>query len=149
VGGAIPEGSALSKCNLAFMGYDCHVVDEAGKELPDAENRYLRRNIFSMGPLRDELERLEMGFYSNVPPWPKPPCTEEEMAKWLRATFNESPGIALHKCCSNDGYIVTALECKTALAIWERAGSPMPEVFYDDFIPFLREAAANGGFGVY
>jgi len=27
------------------MGYDCHVVDETGKELPEADNRYLRDTI--------------------------------------------------------------------------------------------------------
>ena len=132
------------------MGYDLHVIDgeEQPLETTYEDNRYFRRNIFGMGPLRDALAELGMGFWSNVPEYDKG-WTEAQGRDWLRSTFNESPGIALHKCCSNDGWIVTALECKTALVLWERAGKPMSEAFGDDFIPFLQEAAANHGFVVW
>lgn len=70
----------------------------------------------------------------------------------------EIPGIPIHKVAgSNDGWHVTREEAKSALLIYERAladGKTRPEVFGsgidgadgDDFIHFLRRAAAHDGF---
>lgn len=62
----------------------------------------------------------------------------------------EIPGIPTHKVAgSNDGWHVTREEAKSALLIYERAiaaGKAHPEIFSDDFIPFLRTAAEHDGF---
>lgn len=138
------------------MGYDLHVCDGAGDTLETdyEDDLYFRRNMFGMGPLRDQLEmvsdgQMTMGYWSrSEPPFPRG-GNDDDVIAWLRATGDERPGIPLHKLCSNDGWWVTGAECRSALDIWERAGSPMPEEFRDDWIPFLQAAAKNGGFRTY
>jgi hypothetical protein len=138
------------------MGYDLHVCDDDGAavETNYEDDLYFRRNIFSMGPLRDAMEAIgvgdaTMGYWPvSDPEWPTDP-DEEELDNFLRAARDERPGISLHKLCSNDGWWVTAMECRTALDIWERAGMPAHDEFRDDWIAFLRQAAKNGGFRTF
>lgn len=64
----------------------------------------------------------------------------------------EVPGIPLDKFCSNDGWHVTKVECRSALDIYwkaREAGTPHPDAFRDDFIPFLTHAAEADGFEVF
>ena len=134
------------------MGYDLHVCDDTGEPLATdyEDDRYLRRNIFGMGPLRDVLENLDIGYWPAGAGKSYPQGGDEaDVMDWLRDTRDERPGIPLHKLCSNDGWWVTAAECKSALQLWESLGSPVAEEFRDDWIPFLRAAAANGGFRTY
>lgn len=64
--------------------------------------------------------------------------------------ISDIPGIPVHKICySNDGWHVTQLECEAALGIYRAriaAGDAHPEVFYDDFIPFLELCSRHEGF---
>ena len=143
----------------------------------DNDPGYFRRNIWGMGNLRKALESIGMGFWAagldgqfpsfeDVPEYPQgdghwggewedDPLSDEAKAydaanlAVLRNQFDERPGIPLHKTCDNSGWWITEHECAAALDIWERAGSPMPESFYTDFIPYLRLAAQHGGFRVY
>jgi hypothetical protein len=138
----------------------------------DEAGCYFRRNIFGMARLRERLVELGLAYepaggHVKRDEWPDPPepyeqhfddgepLTPEALAyaeanlAVLKAPRDERPGIPLHKLGSNDGWWVTAAECRSTLQLWERAGSPMPEEFYDDFIPFLRKAAAHGGFRVW
>ena len=153
------------------MGYDLYVCNSDGSVINEEPAQdapvsmfgpvvyqplyYLRRNIFGMDPLRDALrsvrhEGLSMGYWASyTPEFPGATATEEEVLRWLRATGDETPGIPLHKLCSNDGWWVTAPECHSAFSIWQRAGYPDQEDFRDDFIPFLCTAATLGGFRVY
>lgn len=134
------------------MGYDLHVCDSTGEPLETTyeDDLYFRRNIFGMGPLRDALERLDIGYWPMGGDVPFPTDGDaHDITHWLRDTRDERPGIPLHKLCSNDGWWVTAAECKSALQLWEAKGSPTDEEFRDDWIPFLQAAAANGGFRTY
>ena len=139
------------------MGYDLHVCDSDGEALQTnyEDDLYFRRNIFGMGPLRDAMGevtdgKVTMGYWARgaAPDFPTN-GTEHEVMWWLKTSRDESPGIPLHKLCSNDGWWVTVPECMSALAIWERAGTPQLHEFGDDWIPFLRAAVKNGGFRTY
>lgn len=104
-------------------------------DMYEDDERYLRRNIWGMQLLREALLDLGMAYDTGFPTWPEPSVFE--------------PGIPVHKLCSNDGWHVTAVECLSALIIWERRGKPMPEEFMDDVIPFLQAAARRDGFEVW
>lgn len=144
---------------------------EAAFRAQDEAHCYLRRNIWGMGPLRDLLVMHGMAYHAaNPPAWEDfpdrigdehfddnyEPVTEEgqlyakRVMKILRDTGDERPGIPVHKLSDNSGWWVTKAECVSALQMWERAGCPQhDEIFRDDVIPFLRQAAAHGGFRVY
>ncbi len=147
---------------MIAIGYDCE-VEETGT--------YLRRNVWAMGRVRHDMATLGMGFdhytWDEVPSFPKTypgedhfdddgdPVTDEarvyeEACEVARKWRPEHPGIAMHKLSSNDGWLVTEEECREALKAYQAAGSPeLPGSFGDDWIPFLREAAHNGGFRVW
>lgn len=147
-----------------------YVCDDKGETLDMSwddkvdQNLYLRRSMGSQGPLRESLALVGMGFhakgYDQEAAWPKPPLYNGEpdyddpdfvaaVAFRLKHSYDERPGIPLHKLCMNEGWWVTQVECESALALWKRAGRPMLSEFRDDLIPFLRQAAANGGFRVF
>lgn len=138
------------------MGYDLYVCDRNGEMLHTnyEDDLYFRRNIFGMGPLRQAMESIGDGevtmAYWAVSDlvWPQNP-DEQQLLDFLRATGDERPGIPLHKLSTNDGWWITDVECRSALDIWERAGSPMVDEFRDDWVPFLQAAAKNGGFRTY
>ena len=138
------------------MGYDLYACDSDGNTLPTnyEDDLYFRRNMFGMGPLRDAMGevtdgKVTMGYWARgQAEWPTG-GTDNEIRYHLRATRDESPGIPLHKLCSNDGWWITVPECLSALAIWERAGMPEVHEFRDDWIPFLQAAAKHGGFRTY
>ena len=76
------------------------------------------------------------------------------MRERVRDRRGAGKGIAVYKLCnSNDGWWVTKEECQEFLDLWEAAGKPVVDDFgsgpYEDTIPFIRAAAANGGFRVY
>ena len=149
------------------MGYDMYVCTEDGDALETnyEDNNYLRRSIGTQGPLREALAQVGMAFYAagydDSAPWPKAPDLPNGEKDWenpeyqaavahrLKHSFDERPGIPLHKLCMNEGWWVTQVECRSALQLWERAGCPTPDDFHDDVIPFLQNAASHGGFRVY
>lgn len=129
---------------------------------------YLRRSMGNQGSLRAALLDTRMGYEAvgkpTFPDWPGDehfdsrdysPVTEQgqqyrvAVQHTLRSTFDERPGIPLHKLCSNDGWWVTAAEVRSALAMWELAGQPYHPGLRDDVLPFLNKAAENGGFRVH
>lgn len=151
------------------MGYDMYVCDREGNALKTnyEDDNYLRRSMGSQGPLRNALESAGMGYWPvKEPEFPAYPgdvhfdenyapidevgrTYRQTVAELLVKVFDERPGISLHKLVMNEGWWVTQVECATALQLWERNERPMPEDFRNDLIPFLRQAAANGGFRVY
>ena len=144
-----------------------HVCNNEGDILDTnyEDDLYLRRSMGSQGAFRNALEEAGMGFwavgYDDSVPWPKAPVLPNGELDWenvqyradvthrLTHSFDERPGIPLHKLCMNEGWWVTRVECVTALDLWDRNGKPMPEDFRDDVLPFLVQAAKNGGFRVY
>jgi hypothetical protein len=161
------------------MGYDMSTVDENGNSVRDCEDpehgeHYWRRNIGGGGAQAQRLVDAGMGYWSGPPPgvtWPEiegaefgeydddlehaPPLNEaanEQLAAtmaYLKATWDERPGIAVYKLCNtNDGWWVTKAECESALKLWEQAGKPEVDN-YGDTIPFLRAGADHGGFRVW
>ena len=149
------------------MGYDMYVCDDEGQSLDTnyEDDLYLRRSMGSQGAFRNALQEAGMGYwavgYDDKAPWPEAPVlpngeTEYDNAEYRAAvnhrlthSFDERPGIPLHKLCMNEGWWVTRIECATALDLWDRHGQQMPEDFRDDVLPFLAAAAKNGGFRVY
>jgi hypothetical protein len=158
------------------MGYDMYVVDDKGETIPDlGDAGYWRRALGSGYRQAKRLEEAGMGSWgmeqlfqeAEAQGFPKRPETvewsdrednyvgegAEEYRKVLLAYLSDRRGapmgIALWKLCNtNDGWWVTKEECQEALAAWEAAGQPEVDD-YDDTIPFLRVAAAYGGFRVY
>lgn len=160
------------------IGYDMHAVDENGLNVrgcdnPEHGDHYWRRSIFGGHPQAVRLVEAGMGYWPlcDKPPWPEvkgaefgeydddldecPPLNDAAREQlrlneaYLKATYNEAPGISVYKLCdSNDGWWVTKLECESALKLWEQAGKPAVDE-YGDTIPFLRAAAAHSGFRVW
>src|SRR5262245_58702825 len=119
---------------------------------PTHGDHYWRRSIFSGGSQAEPLVEAGMAYWPRanfrVPAkWPEdkeaefgeydedtdecPPLNEAarnlraEMDTYLKATYDERPGIAAYKLCqSNDGWWVTKAECESALKLWEAAGKP-------------------------
>lgn len=155
------------------MGYDMYVRGAA----KDADDGYLRRNIFGMHPTVEAMVTLGMAFWSPSPGFPKSPEPYEEHIRWddqveddvpvtaegqtyverlasALSTHGEcrTPGIPSHKFTSNDGWHVTREECEQALAVYDKAigdGATHPDLLRDDVIPFLRCAAQHDGFEVH
>lgn len=150
------------------MGFDMSVVDDKGNEL-DVENGYWRRSIWSGGTQAQRLVDAGMAYWSTgeQEPFPQMPESvewddegnavgpgaeeyEKALLAHLRKTYDERPGIAAYKLCgTNDGWFVTKEECQSALQLWEAAGCPDVDNGVGDTIPFLRCAAAYGGFRVW
>lgn len=148
------------------MGYSMQVVDEDGRPVPGVE----RWDCAMAGGCRlaDLLIGAGMAYWphgeAKMPDMPmfydddQDPLTgdsvvpEHRAVEWsyLRATWDERPGIAAHKLCrTNDGWWVTRAECESALKLWERAGEPPVVDRLGDVLPFLRAAAEYEGFRVW
>lgn len=129
---------------------------------------YFRRSLRGGGRLADQLEHHGLGYWPDVPPWPElgergdgfwdltsaeqfEACPQ--LKEHLTATYSETPGIALHKIAgSNDGWIITALEYRSMLGMFDE----LPEAarrdllapdspFGPDFHAFAKACAASGG----
>lgn len=164
------EGNTVDEARLPEYDPTDSASMEAAWSAQDQSHCYLRRNIWGMGTLRQALVDAGMAYEAANPTrWDDfpaslgdehydenwNPVTEEaklrqkQTMEVLRRTGDEQPGIPLHKLGDNSGWWVTEHECRSALHLWQEAGAPTPECFYDDLIPFLRQAAAHGGFRVY
>jgi len=139
------------------------------------EHVHLRRGyVAGTEALRRALVELGMAFDTLVPQFPDSshldrtdfrddqPVTdrarrylqqrEQVLTDHGTGTGDYQPGIASHKLYSADGWHVTDTECTQALAAWEaatRAGARASAALGADVIPFLRTAAAFGGFRVH
>lgn len=91
---------------------------------------------------------------------------KEAHSAHLSAHSNDAPGIAIHKLCSNDGWIVTPDECNSALEVYARAfprelSDEAKEIinatqeggessnYWNQWLAFLASSANHGGFRVY
>lgn len=138
-------------------------VTVAYDELNRADVAYFRLNIWGMSRCRNHMYEYGMCYVSQGPrsdEWPAYPedaaegsieMLEYELAhaKLVSRPGGEMPGIPDHKLGSNDGWLVLPLECETAVEQWEKAGSPKPEEWFEEWVNFLREAAKHGGFKVH
>lgn len=114
-------------------------------EIDRANVSYFRLNIWGMARYRDTMEAVGMGYWpEDYPDWPKPEafgitgadldihrghvegeltdiqvkgCEDfEREIEYVRSAHpGETPGIPLVKFTSNDGWHVTAVECRSAL----------------------------------
>lgn len=133
---------------------------------------YFRRNIRGGSRLTALLEHHGLGYWPDVPPWPELDDRDDDfwelsnserfaacpqLKEHLTATFSETPGIALHKIgTTNDGWIVTPLEYRSMLGLFDqlpeddRRGLLDPEsAFGPDFYAFATACAASGGSATY
>lgn len=145
------------------MGYDMYlekpVMGEDGQD-----ESYFRLNIFGMQRYREYMADLEMihqvGYEHAMQLLNS--CgdddpTEDDYEDALRWA-PEAPAICAWKLGSNDGWLVTPIECLGAIKAWESHGSPNPLAedgeaaeanYWNQWIDFLRRAAVNGGFRVF
>lgn len=166
------------------MGYDLYIVWPKGEKNTNREEGYFRLAVWGMRECRDAMTRLGMVDWKWSPgPWPKLedfvlrdyPDEDAEHAPdspsgqylnavvMMRNCVPESGLIAGYKLCTNDGWIVTPLEIKGALAVLdvyrlERADSEgllykfvdaeLPD-FFDAWLAFLVRAGEVGGFSVH
>lgn len=148
------------------MGFDMQI-----ETLAD-DDGYFRLNVWGMGECRQLMFNLGMAYEAPekcIPPWPEladfglteypdDPADDtsgftqacDDVLRWMAP---DHPGIPLHKLGSNDGWLVTPLECKGAIALWNKArdnGASEPPVdWWSRWLEYLRRAADNGGFRVY
>jgi hypothetical protein len=146
------------------VGYDlyCEGEHDASAET----GAYFRFNIWGMGAAREIMWRAGMLNVEAVhSPFPK---VEDFGGNYEDARFVEavrqvtdedhSPFIPAYKLGSNDGWLVTPKEIKTALdrtGLWEAVGSVAgaeteegPD-WWGEWIDFLRHTADHGGFRVF
>lgn len=144
-------------------------VSEAYDAMYAADLSYFRLNIWGMGEYRTSMAKLGMahnkGDHPRFPDW-NPEWNEvedyeslpeyqvyEDLCKKARSASVEYPGIPIWKFCSNDGWIVTPIECMSALKIWEAEGCPNPDEgepeYWLRWIDYLRRASEHGGFEVW
>lgn len=151
-----------------------HSIRDRDCDDPEHGGHYWRRGAFSAQGQAQKLVDAGIGYWPmhDKPPWPEredaefgefdedldecPPLNDaarELMAAqidYLKATYSEEPGISVYKLCNtNDGWWVSAIECKSALALWERNGCPDIDDDRGDTIPFLRAGADHAGFRVW
>lgn len=160
-------------------------VEAAYDELHRTDLNYFRLNIWGMGRCRDLMQERGMIYYGQEPTaWPqyhepeRDPEGEDDAAFYARCDAydeeyakltepiksNHPEGgdtIPSHKLGSNDGWHVTAEECKAALAAEAAAALPAPtyvdektdEVkpvqWWPDWLAFLARGAEHDGFRVY
>jgi len=153
------------------VGYEMHV-----QAAPGVEQATRIERGFTLGTTRlcQAMVGLGMAYPSPVPEFPdsdhldrgdfrdQQPVTDRARA-YLQALERTRvdhgshgaarlPGIPVHKLASGDGWHVTAEECGEAVAAYEFAtttGTPHPDAFADDVLPFLRTAARHDGFRVH
>lgn len=150
-------------------------VHAAYEAMRDAERYYYRLNIWGMSIARDAMgERgmlhgygYSLGMWESVPD----PTTEDPdddpvyvaAVERVRAGSVEHPGIPAHKFGSNDGWIVTPLEIKSAMQLYvasceETGDDPFtwlpqhadgPVEWWPEWMGWMAAAADHGGFEVW
>ena len=153
------------------MGYDMYAlgVPRANRNR-DAD--YFRLNIGGMGETREAMARLDMLSDVDRAPFPEPPSQDEWVepedaatgSEW--ATYHEGirevlashpnqddPRLPSFKLCSNDGWIVTAVECRALVGLWrqrERGVAPdrLPS-WWAEWIDWPDRCGRRDGFEVF
>ncbi len=131
------------------------------------EASYFRLNIGGMSRTRDIMRPLGMihhECYDAAPPWtndegPDDESTLDRLKREPRLVWApEVPGICDWKLGSNDGWLVTPVECLGALKKWEEACEDDPGLlvrvggecgWWMEWLGYLAEAAQRGGFLVW
>lgn len=154
------------------MGYDMYAVEQVDSPSTPrfASPNYFHLNIWGMGTARQimlDLDMLNAEVEHGV--WPDAPSDEEwverekvepgsEWAKFheendavLSAHPNrDDPRTPAFKFCSNDGWIVTPVECKAMVGMardGRAEGKDLPE-WWDEWIGWLDHCSTHGGFYV-
>ncbi|MDP8928638.1 MAG: hypothetical protein M3O70_08720 [Actinomycetota bacterium] len=127
------------------MGYDMFLVEKTG----DTEKDYFHLNIWGMRQTREAMYNDHPGMLDDTP---EPEFTwgdaEAELSNLRRR--GDDTGIAWWKLCSNDGWIVTADECRDAiLAYWEGGPSEDDPEWFREWVLWLERAIDHGGFEVW
>lgn len=169
------------------MGYDLFLVESTGDKERDYFRLNIwgmqvargvmdqRGMLHRMDPVPNQ-PRLPGGHFGNEDPWEyvsrhtdddlvanadAPPDVKtwcKNNRAFLMARDKSATGMAVHKFCSNDGWIVTVDECISALAAWEvtvAEGQPAPRhegneiEWWSEWIAYLELAVEHGGFRVY
>lgn len=141
----------MGRCRDLMYDFDMAYPSEPDGDFPDYD-----------GKLDDEQDRLET---ENVPreQWPAEVLAyAEEHEAYRTSGMQERPGIAMHKFGSNDGWIVTPIECAGAVEQWKRYcldhDLPLTHLPVDEkgevewwpgWLAFLAGAIDHGGFRVY
>lgn len=163
------------------------IVALQAEHAPLEAQHYFRLNVWGMSLARDVMGPLGMVYepteHPEYPEWPEgverdwdalyetwsddyelptdacPPEMREyveERHRWL-AYAEERPGINVRKFGSNDGWIVTPIECAGALHQWKVNADDPTAVprhkdrlveWWPDWLAFLLHASAHGGFSV-
>lgn len=148
------------------MGYDMYAVEPTG----DHDLDYFRLNVWGMSNALEAMAALDM--VTDAPhadEWPDPPegnwVDREEAvpgtpwdeyhnaARAIRAEHpnRDDPRTPIHKFGSNDGWIVTPIECRALVGIARSAdtsGVELPE-WWADWIDYIGRCATRGGFEVW
>lgn len=165
---------------------------ELAGQMDVANTNYFRLNISGMHQMREDMERLGMVVWEyESKAWPEADeygITSEELEATYALSEDERlnhpdprlraylwavhdhhswrpedlKGIAGHKLCSNDGWVVTPAECEEALAAYATARENNPDLveqiraewgepdsYFDAWLGFLAKARDHGGFAVW
>ncbi|MFE0099822.1 hypothetical protein [Streptomyces sp. NPDC059009] len=158
-------------------------VERAYDAMLTADTSYFRLNIWGMGRYRELMDQFGMVVCDyDPPPWPHVPddLTDEEVDEAATAapgaairpevhsylkqveshlSWHPEPvfGIALHKCCSNDGWLVTPEEITAALESYRTHDNDEVRVlvgedeldYWHQWITYLERARHRGGFRIW
>jgi hypothetical protein len=148
------------------------VPNELWDEMDRAQNWYFRLNIWGMGAMRKIMaEAGMMDLLFQHEPFPGMAGEEPtflEVAEQERVLAQFNPAIALppvYKFCSNDGWVVTPMECMCMKQVWDKLGevdqrkavilatkAEDSDGWFEkatEFMAYVERAAAHGGFRVY
>jgi hypothetical protein len=147
-------------------------ADEAFRQMAAAEKWCFRLNMFGMSRYVGFMFEHGMVYEAQQPRWPtsdgltdedwatedtghetEPMRRYQSAAEKVRKAHGDQPGIPSFKFGSNDDWHVLALECSSAVEIWEAAGSPILDggdggAYWREWIQYLRGAAEHDGFRV-
>ena len=139
------------------------VIETTRRSYDELDNHfYFRLNISGMVQCRKLMAQRGMIFEGTERPWPlrEEFPTDEDYKRACDAhrdaADGDQPGIPVHKLSSNDGWLVTPIECMGALKVWDSLGEKdlptlgrEPVVWWPEWLEFLEEAAEHGGFRVW
>ena len=112
--------SATKSSGGTTVAVDQEVIDDAYQAMRDAQRDYFRLNIWGMSICRGLMFDFDMTYESDATTSPSYDEDHYLDDPALSSGVQDRPGIAIHKLCSNDGWLVTPVECIGAISQWRK-----------------------------
>lgn len=112
--GSVRPDGAYFGLTISSMGLTLELMERCGMVYPsEPEGQYPLPSSYGLDPekyFRDDPETMASAERA---------AYEADKLRYLASGVIERPGIAEHKLSSNDGWVVTPMECRSAVLTWE------------------------------